>query len=117
MPSIILAVFSILYISGEHLLKYSTYIFTNKKLIIKYPKSYITNYHVNLAAILRRDKKRIYNIELSLKNPIKGTPFLIRCLMALKYNIMNKPTILVPEVPYDNNLSEQINYLRDNPYV
>ncbi len=115
-PSITAFVFNIPYILGEHLINNSIYIFTNKKLILKYSKSYVTNHHVNLSAILRRNKKQIYNIELSLKNPVKNIPFTIRCLMALKYNIYNRPTIIVPEVPYNNNLLEQINYLRDNPF-
>ncbi len=112
--SIVLFVFNFLEFFGENILKNSLFIFTNQQLIIKYANSYTFVDYDNIAAILRKDKKKTYNIELSLRTPIKTIPFMVRCLMALKYNIMNKPTILLPEVPRDNNLIDQINFIREN---
>ncbi|MHA1265484.1 MAG: hypothetical protein ACTSRS_09640 [Candidatus Helarchaeota archaeon] len=105
-------IFNIIYIFGETTLKNSVFIFTTHKLIITYPKSQTILDYDNIASIVRKDKKKIYNIELNLRNPIKSIPLSVRWLMALKYNILNKPTVLVPEVSQDNDLIEQINFLR-----
>ncbi|NVM29022.1 MAG: hypothetical protein HWN65_09260 [Candidatus Helarchaeota archaeon] len=114
MMSVFCLVFNFLEFLGENNLKNSLFTFTNQQLIIKYANSYTFVDYDNIAAILRKDKKKIYNIELSLRTPIKTIPFTVRCLMALKYNIMHKPTILLPEVPRDNNLIDQINFIREN---
>ncbi|HUX98667.1 MAG TPA: hypothetical protein VMV49_03880 [Candidatus Deferrimicrobium sp.] len=117
MWSIFALVFNSIEFLGENTLKNAVFIFTNKKIVIKFPKSYTIVYYSDIATVLRKDKKKFYNIELNLKHPIKTIPFSVRILMTLKYNIIQKPTILIPEVPQGDKLIEKINYIREDSFL
>ncbi|MDD1777270.1 MAG: hypothetical protein LUQ65_03805 [Candidatus Helarchaeota archaeon] len=95
-----LCMLSFFSLMSNNLFKNSFYVFTNKKMIVKYPKIYTNISYQNIESIIRKDTKKSYAIELNLKSGV-NSPFLLKTM------------IHIPNVPLENNLIEKINFLRD----
>ncbi|NVM29026.1 MAG: hypothetical protein HWN65_09280 [Candidatus Helarchaeota archaeon] len=86
--------------SGDRLISKAFYVFTNKKIIWKYSNKYILITYDNISSIIRRDKKKTYEIDIKFKKPLETSPF------------MDKYTLNIPKIPYENNLIIQLTELR-----
>ena len=81
------------------------YVFTNQKIITKYSKKYLITPYNNISSIIKKDRKKKYNIIINLKSEIESSP------------LLNKSTIFIQSVPKGNDLLLKIKKIKDSVYI
>ena len=79
----------------------SVYIFTEQKIIIKYPKQFLITKINNISSVNRINRRNKYHIVINLKNELENSPF------------VNKSTITIQNIPKDNNLIDKVKNVRE----
>ena len=86
---------------GKLMEKKSVYIFTNQKIIIKYPKQFLITKINNISSIKRINKRNRYHIVINLKNELENSPFI------------DKGALTIQNIPKDNILIDRVKNLRE----
>ncbi|MFX0076416.1 MAG: hypothetical protein ACFE96_13325 [Candidatus Hermodarchaeota archaeon] len=81
--------------------KKTLYIFTNQKMIIKFPKQFVITKINNIASINRTNRRKKYHLQINLKAEISNSPYI------------DKSSITIQNIPKENNLLEKMKYLRE----
>ncbi|MFX1281705.1 MAG: hypothetical protein ACFFA3_20305, partial [Promethearchaeota archaeon] len=93
MIPMLLGTFTLCALPGIIMEKKSLFVFTNEKIIIKYPKQFLITKLNNIASINRSNKRKKYHLMINLKKELENSPYINKSEIAIR-NILKEDPLL-----------------------
>ncbi len=96
-----LGCFACMTLPGALMEKKSCYVFTNRKIMIQYPKRFLITPLSNIESLDRMERKQYYYVQIRLIKELPGSPYI------------DKKVIFIHKVPKTSDLIDKIKYIKN----